>query len=368
MIMTTMTFMLLMSAFHLRVPSDSIFLLLVAVSYHIFPRRLWSYSFVFVQGFRCPAVSSYTLYAPAVNSRRAPTVNMATSRQQPPGSADYRYLGACSYSCQNCRVLFWGEERSKSVPRGSRPRYNRCCRGGRVVLRTYEVYPEYMKLLLRDRHFLDNIRAYNQMGAQIDYSINNGRGSYVFKISGQLYHWIGSLCPAEGEQFRMSYFGGQNSDLRRNTVEGLIDLLDTHNGLLSTRDMLGAIVYETGPETDIDYDIVLEGSSGYPQRINKLHPSYTSLQFPLLFIYGQDGYSKDLKMIDPNRSSSDQKRLTMLAFYSYQLHDRANCYNYLSRTGRNEYLSGIYDAINRGDSDGSDCGLRLILPQSFTVP
>ncbi|GJX91650.1 hypothetical protein Tco_0344976 [Tanacetum coccineum] len=248
MIMTTMTFMLLMSAFHLRVPSDSIFLLLVAVSYHIFPRRLWSYSFVFVQGFRCPAVSSYTLYAPAVNSRRAPTVNMATSRQQPPGSADYRYLGACSYSCQNCRVLFWGEERSKSVPRGSRPRYNRCCRGGRVVLRTYEVYPEYMKLLLRDRHFLDNIRAYNQMGAQIDYSINNGRGPYVFKISGQLYHWIGSLCPTEGEQprflqlyiydtaneidSRMSHFGGQNSDLRRNTVEGLIDLLDTHNGLV----------------------------------------------------------------------------------------------------------------------------------------
>ncbi|GKE78721.1 DNA helicase, partial [Tanacetum coccineum] len=32
---------------------------------------------------------------------------------------------------------------------------------------------------------------------------------------------------------------------------------------------------------------------------------------------------------------------------------------------RNEYLSGIYDAIMRGDSDGSDCGGRLILPQSF---
>ncbi|GKE54953.1 hypothetical protein Tco_1490109 [Tanacetum coccineum] len=93
-------------------------------------------------GFRCPAVSSDTRYAPAVNSRRAPTVNMATSRQQPPGSgppSDYRYLGACSYSCQNCGALFWGEERLKSVPRGSCPRYNRCCRGGRVVLRTYQV-------------------------------------------------------------------------------------------------------------------------------------------------------------------------------------------------------------------------------------
>nr|GFA42097.1 DNA helicase [Tanacetum cinerariifolium] len=32
---------------------------------------------------------------------------------------------------------------------------------------------------------------------------------------------------------------------------------------------------------------------------------------------------------------------------------------------RNEYLSGIFDAIRRGDSDGSDCYGRLILPQSF---
>ncbi|GJV51848.1 DNA helicase [Tanacetum coccineum] len=85
----------------------------------------------------------------------------------------------------------------------------------------------------------------------------------------------------------------------------------------------------------------------------------------------------------------------MKAYNSYYLHDHANHYNYLSITGRlfqqyvvtsfgaiehdqidfirehqndirNEYLSGIYDAINRGDSDGSDCGSRLILPQSFT--
>ncbi|GJX98975.1 DNA helicase, partial [Tanacetum coccineum] len=163
---------------------------------------------------------------------------------------------------------------------------------------------------------------------------------------------------------------------------------------LPTGDMLGTIVYEAGPENNMDYDIVLEERSGYPKRVNKLHPSYMSLQFPLLFIYGQDGYSKDLKMINRSGSSTKDKRPTMLVYYSYYLHDRANQYNYLSRTGklfqqyvvtaycaveqnridfirehqndiRNEYLSVIYDAINRGDNDGSDCGLRLILPQSF---
>ncbi|GJT90966.1 hypothetical protein Tco_1079811 [Tanacetum coccineum] len=196
-------------------------------------------------------------------------------------------------------------------------------------------------------------------------------GPYVFKISGQLYHWIGSLCPAEGEPPRflqlyiydtdnevdnhMSHFGGNNSGLRRDIVEGLIDLLDTHNALvqlfrtardthipnfkvrlynvigareyeLPTGDMLGAIVYETGPKAEMDYDIILE--------VNKLHPSYMSLQFPLLFIYGQDGYSKELRMVDATGSSAEQKRVTMKAYYSYYLHDHANRYNYLSRTGK----------------------------------
>ncbi|GJS73492.1 DNA helicase [Tanacetum coccineum] len=211
--------------------------------------------------------------------------------------------------------------------------------------------------------------------------------------------------------------------LQRDIVEGVIDLLDAHNALvqlfrmarekfedmhipnfkvqlynvvgareyeLPTGDMLGSIVYEAGSETDMDYDIILEGRSGYPHVVNKLH-----LQFPLLFIYGQDDYSKELRMVSPTGSSSEQKHVTMLAYYAYYLHDRANRYNYLSRTGRlfqqyvvtaffaieqnradfvrrhqndimNEYLSGIYDANNRGDNDGSDCGSRLILPQSFT--
>nr|GEV19896.1 DNA helicase [Tanacetum cinerariifolium] len=36
--------------------------------------------------------------------------------------------------------------------------------------------------------------------AKVDESINAGRGSYVFKVSGHIYHWIGSLCPPAGER------------------------------------------------------------------------------------------------------------------------------------------------------------------------
>nr|GEV42001.1 DNA helicase [Tanacetum cinerariifolium] len=275
---------------------------------------------------------------------------------------------------------------------------------GRVVIRSYQIYPEYIKLLLRDRHFIENIRAYNQMfsmtslGARIDESVNVGRRPYVFKISGQLYHWLGSLCPAEGDpprflqlyvydtqnqvNNRMSNFGGDGSDLRRDIVKGLIELLDNHNALvqlfrivreklldeevpsfkvrlysvvgareyeLPTGDTLGAVVYKSGPDTDMVYDIVIEERFGQPQGVNKLHPSYMALQFPLFFIYGEHGYSKKMKMVSvPGASSSEDRRLTMKAYYS------------------NDYLSGIYDAINHGDSDGSDCVGKLILPQSFT--
>nr|GEU55660.1 helitron helicase-like domain-containing protein [Tanacetum cinerariifolium] len=92
----------------------------------------------------------------------------------------------------------------------------------------------------------------------------------------------------------MSHFGGDNNVLRRDIVEGLIDLLDAHNALvqlfrtarenfedthipnfnvrlynvigaqeyeLPTRDMLGAIVYETSLEAEMDYDIVLKERS-----------------------------------------------------------------------------------------------------------
>ena len=33
---------------------------------------------------------------------------------------------------------------------------------------------------------------------------------------------------------------------------------------------------------------------------------------------------------------------------------------------RSDYLSGIYDAISRGDRNGRDVGSRIILPASFT--
>ncbi|GJW89800.1 hypothetical protein Tco_0167353 [Tanacetum coccineum] len=84
-----------------------------------------------------------------------------------------------------------------------------------------------------------------------------------------------------------------------------------------------------------------------------MHPSYMSLQFPLLFIYGEDGYSKDLKLTGSVGSSATDKRISMKAYYAYYLHDCANRYNYLSRTRRlfQQYVVTTFYAIEQNMID-----------------
>ena len=359
-------------------------------------------------------------------------------------------MGACNRVCQYCKAFFWCDER---IARSSRLHleYNKCCNRGQVHLPTHDDYPEYIKHLFSDTHFMEHIRAYNQMfamtslGAEVDKSVNRGRGPYVFKISGQLYHYAGGMCPEQGKtpKFLQLYIYDTDNEvnnrlenmqrngegLRRDIVEGLIEFLDDHNqlvqlfrtarnkmaeadipsfkiklfGLVGSRqhelpsgDSIGAIVFEGGPDVESNFDVVIQQHSGTAQRINKLNPSYMSLHFPLIFIYGEDGYHVDLRLLDTTGETTDApKKMSMKMFYAYQLYDRLGQYSLLTRSVRlfqqyvvtaycsveqsrldyirkkqndirKDYMAGLYDAISRGDRHGSDAGSRIILPSSFT--
>nr|GEX20953.1 helitron helicase-like domain-containing protein [Tanacetum cinerariifolium] len=162
----------------------------------------------------------------------------------------------------------------------------------------------------------------------------------------------------------MQHFGcSELCGLDPHTVEGLMHLLDECNELvgvfrtardkcneqpvldfkirlysvvgaqeddLLTSQTLGAIVFEIGHNTKANYDVIIESKDGFPQRINKLHSSYMSLQFPLLFIYGQPGFHTEMK----KRTTNGKKRLSMNMFYMYQLHERFDSYGLLFRAGR----------------------------------
>ncbi|XP_071728964.1 uncharacterized protein [Rutidosis leptorrhynchoides] len=295
----------------------------------------------------------------------------------------YRDCGDCTYVCNHCGALFWHDE---------------------LRLPAYKEPPGALKELLETCGFMDNVRAYNQMfsmtsfGARIDETINDGRSLYVFKVSGQIYHWIGSICPQPGTrprflqlyiydtdtevENRMSHFGGGNSNrICEDIVRRLIVLLDSHNELvrlfrtardkcnaaeiptfkirlfsvvgskqhsLPTSDAIGAIVFDTGPQALSNYDVIIHQRSEYPKRVKKLHPSYISLQFPFMFFFGEPGFHTDLKLIDALGSTGGRvRKKTMNMFYCYQLHDRLNSYSLMMRLGRlfQQYVVTVYCSI-----------------------
>nr|GEV84763.1 helitron helicase-like domain-containing protein [Tanacetum cinerariifolium] len=250
-------------------------------------------------------------------------------RGMPYGYVDLRY---CNQQCQHCGAAFWA--------------YNQM-----LAMTSFE--------------------------AKINESINHGRGPYVFKVSGQVYHWIGSLCPplSESPRFlklyiyntdhevenRMRHFDDiDDNDLDPDIVEGLIHFMDAHNQLvqlfrtardkcreihisefkirlytaegargydLSASNVLGAVVFDRVVSGSTDFDIIIQKKAGPPKRISKLH-----------------------KAADGNRQ---EQKLMMLAYYSYQLHPRVKDYNLMFRTGRlfQQYVVGVYCAIEQSRLD-----------------
>ncbi|PWA64292.1 hypothetical protein CTI12_AA345630 [Artemisia annua] len=135
-------------------------------------------------------------------SRSTFCVGESSGNTNQSASPVYEDLGDCTYTCRYCKAAFWYGERIKGNHSYSRqPQYHLCCKDGKVLMQPEPDPPEYIKNLLGDPNFIHNVRAYNQMfgmtsfGATIDSTINRGRGPYVFKVSGQIYHYIGSLCP-----------------------------------------------------------------------------------------------------------------------------------------------------------------------------
>ena len=70
--------------------------------------------------------------------------------------------------------------------------------------------PAYLMHLYSDKEcgpeFNRSIRLYNAMfaftssGGNVDHSINNGRGPYIYRLNGQNHHVFGQLIPDDGKE------------------------------------------------------------------------------------------------------------------------------------------------------------------------
>ncbi|KAL3627397.1 hypothetical protein CASFOL_028760 [Castilleja foliolosa] len=314
--------------------------------------------------------------------------------------------GDCEYICEHCSALFWFAERIVHRSLYDRPRYTHCCKNGVVRLPLPLSPPSVIRDLFEDSNFMENVRAYNNMfsmtsfGARIDEAVNDGRGPYVFKVSGQLSHWIGSIWPPDNEHprflqlyiydtenevpNRLRFFqGSDHRNLSPAVVKSLADTFKSSNEYVrlfkSAKDLcdtsgnshfsvrlynnlgdrryeppavgtLGGIVYADDPNA-CNYDIVVHNKGGTPHRVSKLHSSYIPLQYPLLFPFAEPGWSPSLKL--HSVSEGRRHKLTVNMYYSFQIHDRHNVYSLLLRGGRlfQQYLVDAYTCIEQGRLD-----------------
>ena len=245
----------------------------------------------------------------------------------------------------------------------------------------------------RSIFFRENIRVYNSMfaftsmGAKIDYDLNRRSGPYVFKICGQIHHLMGSALPVEGERpkYAQLYIYDTNNEVsnrmdaidpchtnkktKPDIVGGLIQMFDEINELakeyrnvrdkfedeslssfnmtvvggqptdnrqyeLPTNDEIAGLIVGDIGEFNSNRDIIIESNDRHLKRISKFHPKYMSLQYPLLFPYGEDGFRLGLELQPTARERGKEKmKLTMIKYVCYQIHDRQNSSSTLLKGG-----------------------------------
>ncbi|CAH1433999.1 unnamed protein product [Lactuca virosa] len=143
-------------------------------------------------------------------------------------------------------------------------------------------------------------------------------------------------------------------------------------------------------------DIVVETKTGFLQRISELHPSYLPLQYPLLFPYGDDGYSVDILHRGVSfTTNSKRAKCTMREYFAFRIQDRDHSFSLILNSKRlfQQFLVDAYTMMEterlhyirrqqyvlrcesyenlrnqkaQGTTNISNVGQRVILPSSFT--
>ncbi|KAK1416261.1 hypothetical protein QVD17_32050 [Tagetes erecta] len=278
-------------------------------------------------------------------------------------SKDYLDHGDQNVICNMCMAKLWPNEVVKSAKPAYESTYALCCGYAKVQLPEYKPPPTNYADMFRssdsksnyfksNNRKLNSIFSFTSMGGKIDKSVNSGNAPYIFRLSGQNYHCMGSLLPSTGSKpkFSQLYIYDTDNEIsnRRNAISAsttnsasksqnlelqlikeLKDMLDSKNTLVkkfrmardcfqqnpsidlklrligkrdqdgrsynlpTTSEVAALIVGDIGDSLD-KRDIIVKTRSGSLHRISELHPSYLPLQYPLLFPYGDDGYRVDI--------------------------------------------------------------------------
>ncbi|XP_066451124.1 uncharacterized protein [Eleutherodactylus coqui] len=99
-----------------------------------------------------------------------------------------------------------------------------------------------------------------------------------------------------------------------------------------------------------------------------MHRSYDALQYPIMFCYGEDGYSLSLPQDKQNHIFHCRSLLSqfLVDIYAKIETERLNFIRNNQKTLRAESYIHLKDAIDKNDADIRQLGQAVILPSSFT--
>ncbi|XP_063938004.1 uncharacterized protein LOC108194704 [Daucus carota subsp. sativus] len=377
-------------------------------------------------------------------------------------------LGKPSKICRKCQAVMWNQERNNKGAKHNEPTFSLCCRDGMIELPAERHPPPYLDDLLsngvKSEHFKKNIRTYNSMfhftsmGGKIDRSVNDGGGPFCFKLNGQNYHLLGTLKPTDGENpkfcqlyiydtenevdNRLNAFPGSN-EMDPEIVAALVQMMDDHNKLASGFRMarqrfnlqepeefrlqlissqsasgranhviasneVAALIVGNVEDESPYRDLIVETKQLYLKRVYETCAQFMSLQYPLLFPYGDDGFHLNIPLhgkparttknvnIDADETEPHHRdKVSMKEYYAYKLMIRPNQGMTMHLGGRlwqqfvvdafaaveqyrldwirthqhvirSDLYKSIRDFIRQGDTDSSTKGQNVILPATFT--
>uniref|UniRef100_A0A1I7T6R1 ATP-dependent DNA helicase n=1 Tax=Caenorhabditis tropicalis TaxID=1561998 RepID=A0A1I7T6R1_9PELO len=163
------------------------------------------------------------------------------------------YFGKMDNECSHCGALYFDSE---TIKRGV---YTACCLEGKIKPEQNKNFPEELKKLFittksdnnqdlwrEAKHFRENIRQYNNTLAMATTKASLDlppRGAFCYRIHKQVYHLIGGLHPAEGEERKFAQIfivdteqaadelakREINSSCSSGMFQKLIDLLKRHH-------------------------------------------------------------------------------------------------------------------------------------------
>ncbi len=158
--------------------------------------------------------------------------------------------------CGFCNVKMWIKERSAKSTNNN-PQFSLCCENGKVLLPNLFATPQELEILLTSKEssaikFRDQIHMYNSvlaftlLGAKVDESVTGGPRPYSFRIQGELYHKIGSLCPAEGQRPQFAQLYIHDTKHERQNCHAVMPSFDP-----TTLDRLLTMMYNINPYVEV---------------------------------------------------------------------------------------------------------------------